>query len=289
MAFGTNKNMDIQILAIVVLYNPDIELLDKNLSAFQQHVDKIILWNNSSDAIATLQINQLAEASSKIIVMHQKENMGISVALNHGWSFAKEHGYNTLLTMDQDSVFHNFSAFKNKVIDIWKKGLLCICGPICTPKTACKTYDDFIEKKHIITSGMLVPIELLNKVGGYCEDFFVDGIDIELCVKARKYNYKSLIYRGAYLTQIYGIPQSKRILGKTIHSAGYPPNRLREIFRNHIIIYKKYRYPFDILIHILYLYVLGFAIKGVLLIENNKKEKLKAICQGIKDGLSAKI
>lgn len=283
------ENMDVKILAIVVLYNPDIKLLYKNISAFQQHVNKIILWNNSSNTMTTLRINQLAETSSKIIVMHQNENMGISVALNYGWSFAKEYGYNTILTMDQDSVFHNFPVFKNKVIDLWYKGHQCICGPICTPKTTCKTYDDFIEKKHIITSGMLVPIELLDKVGGYCEDFFVDGIDIDLCVKARKYNYKSLLYRGAYLTQIYGIPQSKRILGKTIHSSGYSPNRLREIFKNHIIIYRKYNYPLDILIHILYLYVLGFTIKGVLLIENNKKEKLKAICQGIKEGISAKI
>lgn len=281
--------MDTQILAIVVLYNPDIKLLRKNLSAFQQHVDKIILWNNGSDTMATLQINQLAATSPKIMVTHQKKNKGISVALNYGWAVAKEYGYNTLLTMDQDSVFHNFPLFKDKVIDFWNKGHQCICGPICTPLTTCKTYDDFIEKKHIITSGMLVPTELLDKVGGYCEDFFVDGIDIELCVKARKYNYKSFIYRGAYLTQIYGIPQSKKILGKTMHSAGYPPNRLREIFKNHIIIYRKYHYPLDILIHIIYLYVLGFTIKGVLLIENNKKEKLKAIYQGIKNGLSAKI
>ena len=65
MVFGTNENMDTQILAIVVLYNPDIKLLRKNLSAFQQHVDKIILWNNGSDTMATLQINQLAATSPK--------------------------------------------------------------------------------------------------------------------------------------------------------------------------------------------------------------------------------
>ena len=102
-----------------------------------------------------------------------------------------------------------------------------------------------------------------------------------------KYNYKSLNYRGAN----YNIwnTTNKRILGKTIHCARYPPNRLREIFKNHVIIYRKYHYPLDILIHILYLYVLGFTIKGVLFIENNKKEKLKAICQGIKDGLSGEI
>lgn len=29
-----------------------------------------------------------------------------------------------------------------------------------------------------------------------------------------KYNYKSLNYRGAYLTQIYGIPQTKGFLAR---------------------------------------------------------------------------
>ena len=196
-----------------------------------------------------------------------------------------------MLTMDQDSVFHYFPIFKNKVIEIWENEGLCICGPsICdASKTIFDTYDSFIEKKHIITSGMLVPIELLNKIGGYCDNFFVDGIDVELCVKARLYNYKSLIYRGAFLIQIYGTPQCKKILGKTLHSFGYPPNRLYNIFKSQIIIFRKYHYPLDILRDIIYHYVFRFTIKGVILVERNKREKLKAVCQGIKDGLLAKI
>lgn len=285
------KNNDFPILAVVVLYNPDIQLLKKNLFAFQQYVNKIILWDNSSYASTQQQIDQFLTTFSNIIVIHKKINMGISTALNYAWNFANNHGYKAMLTMDQDSVFHYFPIFKNKVIEIWENEGLCICGPsICdASKTTFDTYDSFIEKKHIITSGMLVPIELLNKIGGYCDNFFVDGIDVELCVKARLYNYKSLIYRGAFLIQIYGTPQCKKILGKTLHSFGYPPNRLYNIFKSQIIIFRKYHYPLDILRDIIYHYVFKFTIKGVILVECNKREKLKAVYQGIKDGLLAKI
>lgn len=285
------KNNDFPILAVVVLYNPDIQLLKKNLFAFQQYVNKIILWDNSSYASTQQQIDQFLTTFSNIIVIHKKINMGISTALNYAWNFANNHGYKAMLTMDQDSAFHYFPIFKNKVIEIWENEGLCICGPsICdASKTTFDTYDSFIEKKHIITSGMLVPIELLNKIGGYCDNFFVDGIDVELCVKARLYNYKSLIYRGAFLIQIYGTPQCKKILGKTLHSFGYPPNRLYNIFKSQIIIFRKYHYPLDILRDIIYHYVFRFTIKGVILVECNKREKLKAVYQGIKDGLLAKI
>lgn len=285
------KNNDFPILAVVVLYNPDIQLLKKNLFAFQQYVNKIILWDNSSYASTQQQIDKLLTTFSNIIVIHKKINMGISTALNYAWNFANNHGYKAMLTMDQDSIFHYFPIFKNKVIEFWEREGLCICGPaICdASKTTFETYDSFIEKKHIITSGMLVPIELLNKIGGYCEDFFVDGVDVELCVKARQYNYKSFIYRGAFLAQIYGTPQSRKILGKTLRSFGYAPNRLYNIFKSQIIIFRKYHYPLDILKDILYNYMFRFTLKGVMLVEHNKREKLKAVCQGIKDGLLAKI
>lgn len=278
-----------KILAIVVLYNPDTTLLQKNLSAFYLHVDKVLLWNNNSTEESMENIKRMAEKQEKILLVQRNKNEGIAAALNYGWEYARNNGYTAILSMDQDSVFHHFEIFKRRVSEKWTQEGLCLCGPICTPKAAVPTKDSFIRKNHIITSGMLVPVALLNQVDGYCSDFFVDGIDIDLCVKARQYHYQSLIYEGAYLTQIYGIPQSKKVLGKTLHSPGYPPHRLYEIFRNHIIIYRRYHYPSDILIHILYLYVLGFVFKGVLLIEEHKKDKLMAVWQGIKDGCNAKL
>lgn len=281
--------MEIKILAIVVLYNPDIALLQKNLSAFYQHVDKILLWNNNSVEESTEKIKQIVQKQENILLLQRNKNEGIATALNYGWEYARNNGYTAILSMDQDSVFHNFELFKKKVEERWTREGLCLCGPICTPEVSVPTKDYFIKKNHIITSGMLVPVTLLNQVDGYCSDFFVDGIDIDLCVKARQHHYLSFIYEGAYLTQIYGIPQSKKVFGKVLHSAGYPPHRLYEIFRNHIIIYRRYHYPADILIHILYLYVLGFVLKGVFLIEGQKKDKLQAVWRGIKDGFNMKL
>ena len=41
--------------------------------------------------------------------------------------------------------------------------------------------------------------------------------------------------------------------------------------------------------HIIKLYFLGFVIKGIVLMENNKIEKIRSVIKGIKDGLNYKI
>ena len=41
--------MEMRILAIVVTYYPEKELLKKNISAFIDHVDKVLIWENTPE------------------------------------------------------------------------------------------------------------------------------------------------------------------------------------------------------------------------------------------------
>lgn len=277
-----------KILAVVITYNPEIELLIKDIESFYQNVDKTLIWDNSEEIVSSIIRRKVINKFDNIIFLGDGFNKGISHGLNIGWKYAVEHNFDFLLTMDDDSVFVDFKTYKKRVLNrIKQTGVLALYGPLTN--NVMPTEDSFSKKHHLITSGMLVPIHLLNKAGGYCNNFLVDGIDIELCIRLRKLGYDSFMDNKSRLIQKYGNPISRKILGFTLQSANYSPTRLYEIFRNHIIILREYDYPRDLLWHIIRLYLLGFVVKGILFVDHNKKQKLIAVYKGMKSGIHYKL
>lgn len=280
---------NIKILAIVIIYNPDKYLLRKNIESFVRYVDKILIWDNSSSYIKDKHVEYLIPFFPEIQILGNGVNHGISEALNYAWKYAKDGGFDTLLTMDQDSFFVDFKSFKERVNNKWHKDGLSLCGP--TPNLHEKHFDnnEFVKVPDLITSGMLVPIVLLDISGGYCNDFFLDGIDVDLCTKMEIRGYNSYRDNGCNLVQRFGNPKSKIILGKRIYSAGYSASRLYGIFRNHIIIWRRYNHPREVMKKILFQYFLKFVVIGVIFVDYNKREKLISVYKGIRDGKKYKI
>lgn len=273
------------ILSVVILYHPDLKHLQKNIDAFLQYTSHLIIWDNSP-------IQEMHE-NSRFCYQHYPdstyigtgENNGISAALNYAWRFAQEKNYDTLLTMDQDSLFVDFGTYKKRIEQKWSHDGICLCGPTPNLHLNKNLKEGFSGMPDIITSGMLVPVSLLNQCGGYCKGFLVDGIDIELCYHLRENGYK--IYRDneSNLIQQFGHSLSKRIYGITVHAHGYSSDRLYHIFRNHLMIWRKYGHPVCLLKKILYDYFLKMALLGILFVENDKGEKLKAVFSGLRDGI----
>lgn len=273
------------ILAVVVVYNPDFNLLKNDIESFYHFVNETLIWDNSNKEQSEITRKRLQQIFPELTFCTNGKNEGISYALNYALNYANENEYDFLLTMDDDSIFKDFNSYKKRVQDNLKTAnQLAAYGPKASNHKA--NEKGFEEVPHLITSGMLVPTKLLNKVGGYCKSFFVDGIDIELCIHLRSFGFKCFIDNSSILVQRYGSPVTRRFFGKKISSANYSPQRLYGIFRNHIIILRQYGYPNDLLKHIIKLYFLGFVIKGVILIDKNKIQKLKAVFKGIKDGIS---
>ena len=96
-----------KILAIVVTYYPEKDLLEKNVQAFINQVDKVLIWENtpSPDKLDYRFITH------EKVEYHGDGINSISRALNYAWEYANENGYDYLLTMDQDSFFENFDYY----------------------------------------------------------------------------------------------------------------------------------------------------------------------------------
>ena len=132
---------------------------------------------------------------------------------------------------------------------------------------------------------MLVPTRLLDSCNGYCQDYKIDGIDIDLCYRLRKQGYLTFIDTKSLIKQRFGQQVIKKIpfLGVMFFS-DYNPSRLYGIFRNHIITWRRYHHPKALTKLIFLDYLKSFVIKDVIFFGNNKWKRLVAVYKGFVDG-----
>ncbi len=220
-----------KILAVIVSYYPDAGLLQKNVASFIDNVDRLLIWENTPPQVAE---RYRLPYDEKIGYLGEGSNVGISKALNIVRKLAAEQGCDFLLTMDQDSVWAGFDSFVSHLEGNPPFG---IYGPVVKGEAPS---EPFVETDYLITSGMLVPMAVYDMVGGYDEDFRVDGIDTEFIFRAMSKGVKVYHIGNCLLAQNFGERKKKRFLGKEYTFPGYPASRLFDICRNHEIIFRLY-------------------------------------------------
>ena len=221
-----------RILAIVVTYYPEKDLLVRNVGAFIDRVDKVLIWENtpSKDKLPYRYITH-----EKVAYYGDGIN-SISRALNFAWEYANVNGYDYLLTMDQDSYFENFDFYVDKTV-------YCKDAPdgIWTPQmNGEKVSDDYEEIDIPITSGMLASVKIVNTLGGWNESYTIASVDDEFYLQAHLYGIKKYKVKDASLLQRFGTPREVTVLGHTLVLRNYGPQRLHDIYRNNIILIRKY-------------------------------------------------
>lgn len=272
------------ILGVVVVYKPEKALLIKNISAIIADVDYLIIWKNSELGFSETEIISLCD--KKIRIEGNQGNMGISYPLNFAWKYASKMGYNYLLTMDQDSVFENFHFYKKSIFQNLnnKKSIV---GPLYNKKVSSNAAFEKLHTPFLITSGMVVPISVLDTVNGYITDFFVDCIDVEFCVRCFCYEIDVYQFTGACIKQKFGNSQRKVFCGKSITCTNYSRERLYNIFKNIIIIYRLYDHS-PLVRNKIFEYLKNYFL-FMLLVENNRFTKAKSILLGIYHGLRSNL
>lgn len=267
-----------KILAIIVTYYPEKELLERNIHAFIGHVDKVLIWENtpSPDKL------QYRYVKHEKVEYYGDGINSISRALNFAWKYANDNGYDYLLTMDQDSYFENFDKYLEKTV-------FCESAPegIWTPQMNGEEMTKEYEAIDIpITSGMLASLQIVNTIGGWNESYTIASVDDEFYLQAHLCNIKKYKVKDASLLQRFGITQVVTVLGHKLELRNYSPQRLYDIYRNNIILIRKYP-SIDYLRKNFFHYWLK-AIILVFLFEKQRFSKTYHILRGILSGLQYK-
>ncbi|MBC5992108.1 glycosyltransferase family 2 protein [Pontibacter cellulosilyticus] len=272
--------MSFSIAGVVVLYNPDSEVLN-NLRSYCNSISKLYIVDNSECPSEELIVN-LKLINAEYIPFNQ--NQGIAKALNIGASRAIEDGFDWLLTMDQDS-----EATKGMVQELinstgnFDRNSIGIVSPqhILDSKPVHKSFD-VEEVTVVMTSGNLLNLKAYQKVGPFRDDFFIDYVDHEYCLRLKYYGYKILVNHKAILNHQLGQNKAYNALGKTVTTTHHNCTRRYYITRNRLQVLKEYKELFPEY----YKTELRNNIKELIKVfffENNKFGKLKSIIRGYKD------
>lgn len=231
------------ISAVIVLFNPEINVID-NIKSYSRYVSNVIVIDNSEANNEALYL--LLNEIPSITIIQNYQNKGIASALNDGINLAIDKGSNWFLTMDQDSFFED-SMIKeylnefSKLAEIENAGLF---GP---------SFENNVQQKNagvekvirLITSGSLISKDAYQKVGGFDEKLFIDEVDFDFCYRVKLKGFCIFQFHFVFLNHNLGTKKGvNNVFGQKKSKTFHSPVRLYYIVRNSCYTSSKYKSVF---------------------------------------------
>ena len=98
------------ILGVIITYNPNLDLLKKNINSFIASVNEVLIIDNGSESFSDL----FQLENNNIKILSNASNLGIADGLNRALLYAEENHFDYILTMDQDSFFESINSKSNQ-------------------------------------------------------------------------------------------------------------------------------------------------------------------------------
>lgn len=273
------------VTAGIVLFNPDINRLNENLTAIVPQVNLVILVDNHSDNLPA--IRELISSMHNVHLIQNSQNKGIAYALNQILQYSDSISAEWVLTLDQDSVVPtNLISEYMKFMDYPHVGLLtCIIEDrnIGVLGDAINNKDTITELGECITSASLINIKIAMIIGGFDEMLFIDSVDHDFCIRLRLEGYSILRVNSARLLHEVGHSRIVNLCGQKNIIYNHSPFRHYYIVRNKIILGRKFNQRF---------FYTRKAVKHMLLVaiyETSKLKKIASMIKGLYDGMKIKI
>lgn len=268
--------MKLKIAAVTVLYNPDHDVLE-NISSYIEGVDKLYAVDNSEKKNKTTV--EALRRDPKIDYIDNHGNQGIAHALNVGAKEAIRDQNDYLLIMDQDSRFlpgdiHKFIAN----IDSDSKKIGIIAPFSYENESTLYPFYDLIS----ITSGSVYNLDVYSEVGPFKNEFFIDEVDVEYCLRMNKSGYYLKRINSIVLTHKLGDSKEARFLFWKFYTSNHSAIRRYYIIRNRLYIWKNFRQYYPEYVKFEQMITVKEIIK-ILFAENNKLAKLKMTLRGYLD------
>ncbi|WP_338883818.1 rhamnosyltransferase [Xenorhabdus sp. TH1] len=291
------------VTAILVTFNPDLKSFGQVIDSISTQVKYLIIVDNGSKDIS--EIKKVAVATGcNFILLEQKNNIGLASAQNIGIEYVK-HNLNTshIILFDQDSIIN--TDFIIHLLEeeqrLNENGVrVGAIGPSFYDPDNNNVYpatvyngpfiqrvelkDEPVEATFLIASGCLIKMAVLNDVGKMLDDLFIDYIDVEWSLRAKKKGYKVFITPKASMAHTIG-DKRVSIFGRTISS--HSSFRRYFLVRNSFLMIRLSYIPFgyklrEIVFNFIRI-IIGFATSS------QKKVFIKYTIAALKDGFLKKF
>lgn len=264
-----------KLACVVVWYNPS-KKEKENIKTYLKYVDKLYIVDNSEYK------NEFSK-NKKVKYIFNGDNLGIAFALNIGAKEAIKDKFDWLLTMDQDTSFKNDDV--KKIFEFIQENdmkNIGIVSPWHDTKLHIKKPKEKIDYPiDVMTSGNFLNLKIYQKIGGFKEEYFIDGVDIEYCLRLKKYNYKVMRLNNYSIKHNLGNICYKHFFKKELLCLNHNYLRVYYRVRNYNYIKQEYQQVAPEFCNILV--KIKALIWCIIFYEDDKLKKLKSIYYAKKD------
>lgn len=242
--------------AVIITYNPD-EGFALRLQAIARECNTVFVVDNGSTG-AILKNLRFAVKKEKARLIELGENTGIAHAQNVGLKLAFKAKADGVILFDHDSMPQKgfsaalWNAYARRktpaivgaqIFDINTRhfGKYPTYAGALFRRRACESNGILQDAMLAIASGTLISRAAYERVGDMREEFFIDYVDWEYCLRARKKSgVETIICGAAVLEHARGERSGKKVLGITIRPPGYSLFRYQHIYRNRAVLFREY-------------------------------------------------
>lgn len=295
------------VVAVVVTHRPTPAATTALLDALAPQVGAVVIVDNGSPADVLAELRpELDRLGATLLELGT--NVGIAAAQNTGATWALEHGAQFVLLSDQDSLpapdmvrrlLAGLTRAGAESPDARRRPPAAV-GPVVTDErnggapllfadhfwgprraTAPATDGALVDAAFLIASGCLIDSAALERVGPMNEAWFIDHIDLEWGLRARRAGYGLYGVVGARLDHSLG-DRTQRVPGRTravhIHSA--PRNYY--LTRNTVLLIRSRLMPVRWRVGYAF-WIAKYAAFHVLAVPP-RRERLRLLVRGAADG-----
>ena len=290
---------------VIVTYFPDNDTLSY-LGKLPKHCrDVYVVDNTPAPHMVSFPNNK------NLHVVQLKQNQGLSKGLNKGIGIAASQGHHMIFVFDQDTrvpshYFENMLQFKNSMAGRYSNCALCVPNfldrnsgtfakyPIISRYSVRHRTCNNLESESpedaliAITSGTLIDYEMYRQIGPFREDYFIDFIDNEYCLRVYRRGFRIAVNCDVTIDHAIGQRENRRFLSLSIKPNHHQSVRRYYIARNGVRTALEYfnRYPsYTGLIFARF----AHEILSILLYEKEVSKKLRFFSIGIIDGIAGRM
>ncbi|MDR7654222.1 glycosyltransferase family 2 protein [Acinetobacter junii] len=284
------------IYSVIITFNPNVNSVLKLIESLSfQNVKVIIVDNDSRNK------NELKNISLASVIFLEN-NFGIAKAQNVGIEQAIQNSADFILFFDQDSSIPEsyVSDLMSDYMDLeTRKEKIGAIGPrfiddrhnfyyktINLSKSGFRHKIDVskisqpIHSSLLISSGSLISVKTLKEVGMMRENYFIDYVDTEWCIRAEALGFKNFMSAKAIMRHTIGDKMIQLVFFNVpVHS----PFRRYYRVRNAIYMLREPHVPFLLFFREM---IFNFIHQMILVcFEKKKMEYLRSYFNGIRDGV----
>lgn len=235
----------------MVTYHPWAEVLD-HVRRIRAQVDAVMIVDNSGTPAARALLGPLAREPG-VGTIFNPENRGIAAAFNQGAARAAFDGFAWIATFDQDSrIPAGFVAGLRTALAAHPvRSKVAVVAPVYrdtglgfrySPSVPLPADDPgrAVEVSVTASSGNLVSLAALRDCGGFRDDYFIDCVDFEFCLRLRRRGWRVLEARAVTLDHAQGEWRQRKWLGRSPRYNDYGAVRRYYQARNRVRLYQRF-------------------------------------------------